>query len=117
MDRVRRIVLLSVVVVLSVACLLGLFCTDHPSEQKNVSQNAFAKGDFSQDKEPSDNTIQQTDGQQGARNVSLEDILLFGEAGGTYLRTEGPHMAPNPHRFKHINYHTATGVKETIRIK
>lgn len=65
-------------------------------------------------KEPSDNTIQQTDGQQGARNVSLEDILLFGEAGGTYLRTEGPHMAPNPHRFKHINYHTATGVKGTI---
>lgn len=31
-------------------------------------------------KEPSDNAIQQTDGQQGARNVSLEDILLFGEA-------------------------------------
>ena len=51
MGRVGRIVLLSVVAVLFVACLLGSFCTDHSSEQKDVSQNAFAEGDFSQDPE------------------------------------------------------------------
>lgn len=51
MDRVGRIVLLGVVATLSVVCLFSLFCPDRSSEQKDVSQNPFAEGDFCQNAE------------------------------------------------------------------
>ena len=46
-----------------------------------------------------------------------EAIDLIEEAGGTVKRIEGPHNAPNPHNFNHINYTTPGGEKGTIRIQ
>ena len=45
-----------------------------------------------------------------------EAIDLINEAGGMVNRIEGPHIAPNPHNFNHINYTTPNGRKGTIRI-
>ena len=44
-------------------------------------------------------------------------VYLIEEAGGTVKRIEGPHNAPNPHNFNHINYTTPGGEKGTIRIQ
>jgi hypothetical protein len=46
-----------------------------------------------------------------------EGIDLITAARGTVDRIEGPHPAPNPHQYPHINYTTADGTKGTIRIK
>lgn len=46
-----------------------------------------------------------------------EAIDLINESGGNVNRIEGPHEAPNPHNFNHINYTTSSGVKGTIQIK
>ena len=46
-----------------------------------------------------------------------EAIDLINESGGTVVRIEEPHMPPNPHNFKHINYVTSTGKKGTIQIQ
>ncbi|MFZ5643768.1 MAG: RHS repeat-associated core domain-containing protein [Bacillota bacterium] len=44
-----------------------------------------------------------------------KDLII--EAGGIIDRIEGPHMAPNPHSYPHINYTTPNGKKGTIRIQ
>ena len=46
-----------------------------------------------------------------------EAIDLIKESGGRVTRIEGPHNAPNPHNFHHINYTTQSGARGTIRIK
>jgi len=45
-----------------------------------------------------------------------EALDLIMEAGGTPLRTELPHSAPNPHNFYHINFTTPSGAKGTIQV-
>ena len=42
-------------------------------------------------------------------------MQLVAEAGGNYMRVEGPHCAPNPHIFPHINY-VINGTKGTVQI-
>ena len=46
-----------------------------------------------------------------------EAIDLIKESGGKVNRIEGPHEAPNPHNFDHINYTTPEGKKGTIKIQ
>jgi len=52
----------------------------------------------------------------GSVLTQKEAIELIKESGGKVLRIEGPHNAPNPHNFNHINYQTPSGVKGTIEI-
>jgi hypothetical protein len=52
----------------------------------------------------------------GNVTTKQEAIDLITEAGGKILRIEGPHAAPNPHNFTHINYLTSGGLKGTIEI-
>jgi RHS repeat-associated protein len=49
--------------------------------------------------------------------TKIEAIKLIQESGGTIQRIEGPHLAPNPHSYPHINYTTPSGVKGTIKIQ
>jgi len=41
---------------------------------------------------------------------------LIRASGGTVTRIEGPHNAPNPHNFPHVNYTTQSGARGTIRV-
>ena len=53
----------------------------------------------------------------GGKIASREEATaLIRDARGRIDRIEGPHPAPNPHNYPHINYTTASGVKGTIRI-
>ena len=58
-------------------------------------------------------TIKDIDGQIPTQQEAID---LINEAGGDILRIEGPHEAPNPHNFHHINYTTPSGGKGTIKI-
>jgi hypothetical protein len=58
-------------------------------------------------------TIRSLNGQVPTR---LEAVRLINESKGKVLRIEGPHEAPNPHNFSHINYETPSGGKGTIEI-
>jgi RHS repeat-associated protein len=59
-------------------------------------------------------TIEDLGGQVPSKQEALD---LINEAKGTVDRIEGPHAAPNPHQYPHINYTTASGAKGTIQIK
>lgn len=53
----------------------------------------------------------------GGKIASREEATaLIRDARGRVDRIEGPHEAPNPHNYPHINYTTGSGVKGTIRI-
>lgn len=57
-------------------------------------------------------TIHELNGQVPTEQEAID---LINEAGGIVNRIEGPHNAPNPHDFNHINYATSNG--GTIKIK
>lgn len=59
-------------------------------------------------------TIKDLNGQVPTQQEAID---LINEAGGTVNRIEGPHNAPNPHDFNHINYTTPNGGKGTIKIQ
>ncbi len=52
---------------------------------------------------------------KGGVPSQTEAMQLIDEAGGSYMRVEGGHCAPNPHTYAHINY-VVNGVKGTVRI-
>ena len=62
---------------------------------------------------------------QGGTNETLlnkvptkeEAVRLIIGSGGRVDRIEGPHEAPNPHRYNHINYTTQSGKKGTVKIQ
>jgi hypothetical protein len=55
-------------------------------------------------------------GFNGQVPTQQEAIDLINEEGGQVLCIEGPHEAPNPHTFNHINYVTSGGVRGAIEI-
>jgi hypothetical protein len=57
-------------------------------------------------------TIRDLNGQVPTQQEAID---LINEAGGTVNRVEGPHNAPNPHNFNHINYTTPGGGKRNYR--
>ncbi|MFA9463426.1 MAG: RHS repeat-associated core domain-containing protein [Velocimicrobium sp.] len=59
-------------------------------------------------------TIKDLNGQVPTK---VEAEALIRASGGKVNRVEGPHEAPNPHNYNHINYTTPWGGKGTIRIK
>ena len=52
---------------------------------------------------------------RGSVPSQAEAMQLIAEAGGTYMRVEGAHAAPNPHSYPHVNY-VVNGIKGTVRI-
>ena len=52
----------------------------------------------------------------GTVPTKQEAIDLINEGGGSVERIEGPHDAPNPHNYPHVNYWTSEGAKGTLRI-
>lgn len=58
-------------------------------------------------------TIRNLDGRVPTQSEAID---LIKASGGTPLRIEGAHNAPNPHNFPHINYTTPSGAKGTIQI-